>query len=143
MAKSFNKSLGIILIIAVVIIALFFVAKSVIKPDLVISNVSMGYASNYPSYITITNKGFFDVDGRVTLCVWDKDYREKSGQKCSMQVTNYDPMDSTKNLVIKRGESVDLTMMIGAYFPPLNFEIDSDNVVKESNEDNNQYTYLK
>ncbi len=145
MAKTSTKILIAVLVIIVLAVVLFFVLRPSNKPDLIISNVTFGFAQS-PVYITISNIGNSDVTERVTLCVWDKDstkeaYKQRTGTECSMSVTNYDPSDASKNLAIKAGQSINLTFSsLGGYFPPLNFEIDSDNVVKESNEDNNFYT---
>ena len=151
--NKYTKFLWIASIIVLIVIAAAFVGWIIFfqKPDLVIENV---YKTPYEFTVTIKNIGHAEITSPVYLCVWDKGYREKSGSNCDQQmVTNLNTSDNAKStfdvLPIKAGESYNFTFTGSSYFPPLYLAVDvgndanTNNLVKESNENNNIFIYNK
>jgi hypothetical protein len=128
------------------------VSESLIFPkaDLVITEVKNVVGGDYS--ITVQNKGNIDVTNLFYICMWDDVYIAKGKSGCNNGgVVNYD-LQTQMPTPLKAGSSQTITFE-GIYGLPshenLYFAVDKSNdpkttnLIDESDENNNQYTYIK
>jgi hypothetical protein len=150
----------LLIIIALIVVAGFIIYIHFNKPDLIIENIvtkppgvlDVTIKNTGWKDVTIKNTGWKDVTGKVYLCLIDMGNPKNKGTneqnlKCDhTELVNINPNGKTGDIIpINKNSTLVFSVYGYSYFGPVYAYIDrsveksSDNLVSESNENNNLY----